>query len=60
MHMSLYKKFISIRDEIMKHKWIESEKKQSDIGFESALVDWIKNHQSVWLESNKRLDKPHE
>lgn len=60
MHMSLYKKFISIRDEIMKHKWIESEKKQSDIGFESALVDWIKNHRSVWLESNKRLDKPHE
>lgn len=57
MHMSLYKKFISIREEIMKHKWIESEKRQSDIGFESALVDWVKNHRLDWLDSQKDVDK---
>lgn len=57
MHMSLYKKFISIREEIMKHKWIESEKRQSDIGFESALVDWVKNHRPDWLDSQKDVDK---
>lgn len=57
MRMSLYKKFMSIREEIMKHKWIESEKKQTDIGFESALVDWVAKHRPNWLESQKGVDK---
>lgn len=55
--MSLYKKFIFIREEIMKHKWIESEKQNHDIGFESALIDWIKNHKNDWIESQKKIDK---
>ena len=59
MYMSLYKKFISIREEIMKHKWIESEKKERDIGFEPALVDWVKNHRSDWLEAQKKIDNSH-
>ena len=33
---SLYKEFLAERDEIMKHKWIESEKAGYDIGFERA------------------------
>jgi hypothetical protein len=51
--MSLYKKFMSIREEIMKHKWIESEKKQQDIGFEPALIDWVKKHSE---ETKKNLE----
>lgn len=41
-----------MREEILKHKWIESEKTQSDIGFESALLDWIKKHQEGWRQEN--------
>jgi hypothetical protein len=52
--MSLYKKFMSIREEIMKHKWIESEKKQQDIGFEPALIDWVKKHRTDWLGGQKK------
>ncbi|NDB77341.1 MAG: DUF4032 domain-containing protein, partial [Verrucomicrobia bacterium] len=39
------------REEIMKHKWIESEKAQQDIGFERALTDWIVKHRAKWRKS---------
>ena len=38
---SLYREFQAEREEILKHKWIESEKAGTDIGFEKALLDWI-------------------
>jgi len=41
------------REEILKHKWIESEKAGDDIGFERALIDWIMKHRSNWRQ--KRL-----
>ncbi len=49
----LYKEFLAEREEILKHKWIESEKAGSDIGFEKALLDWIVKHRSSWR--SKRL-----
>lgn len=45
---SLYKEFLAERDEILRHKWIESEKKGCDIGFERALLDWIRKHREKW------------
>jgi hypothetical protein len=45
---ALYKKFIEERDEILKHKWLESEKVGHDIGFEKALLDWVFNHREKW------------
>ena len=50
---ALYKEFLAERAEILKHKWIESEKAGSDIGFEKALCDWIVKHRSSWR--NKRM-----
>ena len=44
----LYKEFLAEREEILKHKWIESEKAGSDIGFEKALLDWIVKYRSNW------------
>ena len=44
----LYKEFLAEREEILKHKWIESEKAGADIGFEKALCDWIVKHRSSW------------
>ena len=49
----LYKEFLAERAEILKHKWIESEKAGADIGFEKALLDWIVRHRSNWRQ--KRL-----
>ncbi len=49
----LYKEFLAEREEILKHKWIESEKAGTDIGFEKALLDWIVRHRSNWRQ--KRL-----
>ncbi len=44
----LYREFLAEREEILRHKWIESEKAGQDIGFEKALLDWIINHRSAW------------
>lgn len=45
---ALYKEFIAEREEILKHKWLESEKAGYDIGFERALLDWVIHHRSAW------------
>ena len=45
---ALYKEFLAEREEILRHKWIESEKAGHDIGFEKALLDWIVKHRSSW------------
>jgi hypothetical protein len=50
----LYKEFLAEREEILKHKWIESEKAGRDIGFEKALLDWIVKHRSQWREKRMK------
>lgn len=53
---SVYREFLAERNEILKHKWLESEKVGNDIGFEKALLDWIQKHRSNWrnLRKNKK------
>ncbi len=55
---NLYQEFLAEREEILRHKWIESEKAGHDIGFEKALLDWIRNHRSSWRAGRKR-PQPH-
>jgi len=50
----LYREFLAEREEILKHKWIESEKVGHDIGFEKALLDWIIKHRSEWRSDRHR------
>ena len=45
---TLYREFLAEREEIMRHKWLESEKAGADIGFEEALTDWMVTHRSQW------------
>jgi hypothetical protein len=47
-HSTLYQEFQAEMQEILKHKWIESEKAGRDIGFERALTDWKVKHGSGW------------
>jgi hypothetical protein len=50
---SLYREFQAEREEILRHKWIESEKAGRDIGFEQALTDWIIKHRSSWRKNRQ-------
>jgi hypothetical protein len=50
---TLYREFQAEREEILKHKWIESEKAGHDIGFEQALTDWIVKHRSKWRKGRQ-------
>jgi hypothetical protein len=50
---SLYQEFLAEREEILRHKWLESEKAGCDIGFERALLDWIRNHRDGWRQSRR-------
>ena len=54
---ALYQEFLAERAEILRHKWIESEKVGHDIGFEKALLDWIVKHRAGWraLRQHKAL-----
>ena len=55
---ALYREFQAEREEILKHKWIESEEAGRDIGFERALTDWIINHRSKWRKSRRPETQP--
>ncbi|MEX0326770.1 MAG: hypothetical protein AB3N33_11855 [Puniceicoccaceae bacterium] len=50
---SLYRQFLAEREEILKLKWIESEKAGQDIGFEKALLMWVRQHRSHWRARNR-------
>jgi hypothetical protein len=52
---TLYREFQAERDEILRHKWIESEKAGRDIGFEAALTDWIMKHRAGWRRARQQL-----
>ncbi|HNX05407.1 MAG TPA: DUF4032 domain-containing protein [Opitutales bacterium] len=50
---SLYQEFLAEREEILRHKWLESEKAGRDIGFERALLDWIRNYRDGWRNARR-------
>ncbi len=50
---SLYQEFLAEREEILRHKWLESERLGRDIGFERALLDWVRNHRDAWRASRR-------
>ena len=50
----LYKEFLAEREEILRHKWIESEKAGHDVGFEKALLDWIIKYRSSWRQQRQK------
>ena len=51
---SLYQEFLAEREEILRHKWLESERLGYDIGFERALLDWIRKHRDAWRSARRR------
>jgi len=55
---SLYQEFLAEREEILKHKWLESERLGYDIGFERALLDWIRKHREGWRAARRQGQVP--
>lgn len=55
---NLYQEFLAERDEILRHKWIESEKAGHDVGFERALLDWIRRHRDDWRQARRTQEPP--
>ena len=50
---SLYQEFLAEREEILRHKWLESERLGHDIGFERALLDWIRKYRENWRSARR-------
>jgi hypothetical protein len=48
---SLYQNFLTIRESVLRHKWLRSEEAGEDVGFEAALVGWMKD-----LETSENKD----
>lgn len=43
-----YLEFKAELEQILKHKWLMSEKENRDIGFERALNEWAQNYRVEW------------
>jgi len=57
---SLMRLFKEEREEILRHKWVLSERAGRDVGYNTALYSWLRNHRQKWLESQiKRLTTSH-
>ena len=50
---TLYREFQAEREEILRHKWIQSEQAGYDVGFEQALTDWIIKHRASWRRARQ-------
>ena len=47
----IFKEFYLKREEILKYKWIESEKMGKDIGLDKAWLQWESKHYKKWKNS---------
>jgi len=53
----LQKELADQAKEIMKHKWIESEKAGTDLG-DSAAIDWVRKHAAEWRSWREKSSQP--
>ncbi len=46
------------KEEILRHKWVLSERTGYDVGYEIALFSWLRNHRRDWLQSQLEKKPP--
>ena len=39
-----------VQQEVNRHRWLESEKAGTDIGFDKAAADWLTRFSDGWLQ----------
>jgi len=54
----LFRERFAEHEEILRHKWLESEKAGYDIGYGRALVSWAMHHRSAWRKAWRSRVKP--
>jgi hypothetical protein len=54
----LYRELKAEHEEVLRHKWIESEKAGHDIGFDAAQVDWNLKHRPQWRKQRQQQHRP--
>ncbi len=52
-HLLLYRELKAEHDEILRHKWFESEKAGHDVGFDVAMIDWTIKHSSKYRRERR-------
>ena len=43
------------KEEVLRHKWLESEKAGRDIGYDTALIGWVMRHKTKWEKAKRFL-----
>ncbi len=46
-----------VKEEIERHRWLESEKAGADIGFDKAAADWLTRFSDGWIKVNLKKGK---
>ena len=54
----LYRELKAEHEEVLRHKWIESEKVGHDIGFDAAQVDWNLKYRPQWRKHRQQKHWP--
>jgi hypothetical protein len=54
----LYRELTAEHEEVLRHKWIESEKVDHDIGFDAAQVDWNLKYRPQWRKHRQQKHWP--
>jgi hypothetical protein len=49
-----YREFLADREDLMRHKWLMSEKAGRDVGLEAALLDWADHHRVAMRKQRAR------
>ena len=53
---AVYREYLTMREEIDRHKWYESERAGRDVGFTYALLSWTLKFKTQWLNERKKKD----
>jgi hypothetical protein len=51
----IYKEIMAQKEEVLRHKWLESEKAGRDIGYDTALIGWVMRHKTKWEKAKRFL-----
>lgn len=57
-NLSPYQQFLAEREEILRYKWVESERRGFDIGFEEALLNWATTERAAWKKRVTQESQP--
>lgn len=50
-----YGEYLAEQEEILRLKWLVSEREGRDVGFEHALNQWSRQHRAQWRAMRNRL-----